>query len=74
MTFGNGIQRHTPCPKCKNGTSNTNPITTSYTVYVTKTGSKYHRFGCSYLRESQISIDKNQAIKQGYTPCNRCNP
>lgn len=47
--------------------------TNSYTVYITKTGSKYHRSGCSYLK-SKISIDKASAISQGYTACSRCNP
>lgn len=45
----------------------------SYTVYITKTGSKYHSDGCSYLK-SKISIDKNSAISSGYTACSRCNP
>lgn len=48
--------------------------TTSYTVYITATGSKYHSYGCSYLRNSCYSIDINDAIAQGYTPCSRCNP
>lgn len=48
--------------------------TTSYTVYVTNTGSKYHRSWCSYLRQSKNAIDKNTAISGGYTPCSRCNP
>lgn len=47
---------------------------TSYQVYVTNTGSKYHRDGCSYLRQSKIPISKNDAVAQGYTPCSRCNP
>jgi hypothetical protein len=42
-------------------------------VYVTKTGSKYHLDGCSYLR-SKISISKKDAIKNGYTACSRCKP
>ncbi len=46
----------------------------SYTVYITKTGSKYHRSGCRYLSKSQISIDKNDAISQGYSACSVCNP
>lgn len=48
--------------------------TTSYTVYITATGSKYHSYGCSYLRDSCYSIDINDAIAQGYTACSRCNP
>nr|WP_315022511.1 hypothetical protein [uncultured Aminipila sp.] len=45
-----------------------------YTVYITETGSKYHRDGCRYLKQSQISISKSNAINQGYTPCSICNP
>lgn len=48
--------------------------TTSTTVYVTNTGNKYHRSGCSYLRKSSNAISKDAAISQGYTPCSRCNP
>jgi hypothetical protein len=44
-----------------------------YTVYVTKTGSKYHLDGCSYLR-SKIKTTKDQAVKDGYTACSRCKP
>ncbi len=44
------------------------------TVYITKTGEKYHRDGCQYLSKSQIPISKDDAIAQGYTPCSRCNP
>ena len=43
------------------------------TVYVTRTGSKYHRDGCSYLK-SRISISLQDAVNQGYTPCSRCKP
>jgi len=46
----------------------------SYTVYITKTGEKYHRAGCRYLSRSQISISKADAISSGYTPCSVCNP
>lgn len=47
---------------------------TSTTVYITETGSKYHRAGCSYLKKSCISISLSNAKAQGYTPCSRCNP
>jgi len=43
-------------------------------VYITKTGKKYHRLGCQYLRESCISISLTEAIQQGYTPCKVCKP
>ena len=44
------------------------------TVYVTKTGHKYHRAGCKYLARSQIPMDLPSAIAAGYTPCSVCNP
>lgn len=43
-------------------------------VYITKTGEKYHTWGCQYLRQSQIAIYLDDAIAQGYSPCSRCNP
>ena len=43
-------------------------------VYITKTGAKYHTATCSYLRKSKIPISLSDAIRQGYTPCSRCNP
>lgn len=51
------------------------PTTTlSYTVYVTNTGTKYHRSWCSYLRNSKIAMDISKAKASGYTACSRCNP
>lgn len=44
------------------------------TVYVTKTGKKYHTSGCSYLSRSCISIELKEAQNLGYTPCSRCSP
>ena len=42
-------------------------------VYVTKTGSKYHRGGCRYLSKSKIPISLERA-KQAYGPCSICKP
>lgn len=50
------------------------PPSESYTVYITKTGDKYHTSTCSYLKNSKISISKDSAIAQGYTACSRCKP
>jgi len=44
------------------------------TVYITKTGEKYHVLGCQYLRESCIPISLTLAIEVGYTPCEVCRP
>ena len=46
----------------------------SYTVYITKTGEKYHRDGCRHLKKSKIAIDYNDARARGYDPCSVCNP
>ncbi len=46
----------------------------SETVYITNTGSKYHRGSCRYLKKSKIAISKSDAIAQGYDACSVCNP
>lgn len=53
--------------------SNENDINQTI-VYITKTGTKYHRAGCKYLDKSAISITRGEATKKGYTPCSVCNP
>lgn len=45
----------------------------SETVYITNTGSKYHRSSCRFLK-SKHAISKKAAIRQGYQPCGTCNP
>lgn len=50
------------------------PSPSGDTVYVTKTGGKYHRAGCGSLSRSQIAISREQAIANGYEPCGRCDP
>ncbi len=44
------------------------------TVYVTKTGEKYHRGNCGYLAKSKRAMDLADAQAAGYTPCSRCKP
>lgn len=46
----------------------------SVTVYVTKTGGKYHTGGCRYLKKSKIAISLEDAQAQGYGPCSVCHP
>jgi len=43
------------------------------TVYVTRTGKKYHRSGCRYLSRSKIPIAL-PAAKLRYSPCSICGP
>ena len=43
------------------------------TVYVTRTGTKYHVLGCRYLRQSKIAMELSEARKR-FDPCSVCNP
>ena len=43
------------------------------TVYITRTGKKYHRAGCRYLSKSKIPISLREA-KSRYGPCSVCGP
>ena len=45
----------------------------SETVYVTRTGKKYHLVDCRHLRRSKIPISLADAKLQ-YSPCAKCNP
>lgn len=42
------------------------------TVYVTKTGTKYHKSTCGYLSRSSIKTSLLKAKEGGYTACSRC--
>ncbi len=42
------------------------------TVYVTRTGKKYHGPHCQYLSRSKIPISLKEAREQGYKACSRC--
>ena len=47
---------------------------TGQTLYVTKTGTKYHRDGCRSLRKSRTPISLGDAKRKGYGPCKVCGP
>ena len=44
------------------------------TVSITRTGHKYHSFGCRYLRQSCIAVKLSKAKKMGETGCSVCYP
>ena len=46
----------------------------SATVYITKTGKKYHKDGCRYLSQSKIKTTLKEAKANGYTACKVCHP
>ena len=43
-------------------------------VYITYTGTKYHEYYCGCLWNSCIEILLEDAARDGYTPCKRCQP
>jgi competence protein ComEC len=61
-------------PPSTNENSQSSEPAQANTVYVTKTGAKYHKDGCKHLSKSKIPIDLDEAIASGYTPCSVCNP
>jgi len=60
----------------KGGTKTTTEPETDYKeeVYITKTGSKYHRGNCRHLKSSKIPISLEKAKSDGYEPCKTCKP
>lgn len=46
----------------------------SSVCYVTSSGTKYHRDGCSYLKKSKTKMTVQEAKDCGYSPCSRCYP
>ncbi len=44
------------------------------TVYVTQSGTKYHRESCSALSRSKLPLSLENAIGKGYLPCGICHP
>ena len=51
----------------------TDEVPRTQTVYITRTGAKYHRSSCRYLKYSKIPMSLEKA-KQGYSPCSVCRP
>jgi hypothetical protein len=44
------------------------------TVFITKTGEKYHRDGCSSLRRSRIAVSLKEAVGRRFGACKICKP
>ena len=46
----------------------------SQNVYTTKTGEKYHKNNCHYLKYSKKEYTLEKAIQLGFTACSVCKP
>jgi len=44
------------------------------TVYVTRTGHKYHQDWCPHLAKSKIPMSLRDAVDGGYSACTECAP
>ena len=44
------------------------------TVYITRTGTKYHSAGCRYLAKSSKMVSLKEALDKGLTQCSVCKP
>ena len=44
------------------------------TVYIARSGERYHRDGCRYLRQSRIATTLKEAVSRGFGPCSVCKP
>lgn len=75
ISFTEAKDEHTPCSVCFPDQVLGTPKKEkgSVTVYVTRTGTKYHRDGCRYLSRSKIPINLDEA-KRLYTACSVCSP
>jgi hypothetical protein len=44
-------------------------------VYITKSGTKFHRSTCRTIKKSKkIEISRQDAVKKGYAACKVCKP
>jgi hypothetical protein len=50
------------------------PYSAATAVYVSKSGRKFHRGDCRYVRGGARPIPRGDALKSGYTPCSVCKP
>lgn len=44
------------------------------TVFITRTGIRYHKGNCWHLRRSKLPVEIMEAKERGYTPCKVCKP
>lgn len=69
---------YSPCSRCDpppcSSSENEGDDDQDVTVYITKSGSKYHTEACGYLRKTKIPIKLKDACDRGYSPCSRCSP
>ena len=62
-------QKYSACGLCKSGELQNGSV-----VYCFKNdGTAYHKSSCRSVDRHTITIDREEAISKGYTPCSKCN-
>jgi len=56
------------------GTAEDTSESNDRTVYITRTGARYHKDGCRHLSRSKIETTLSAAKAQGLTACGTCKP
>ena len=77
-TLARARGRYTPCSTCappvlKEMVKPADPADAKRKVYVTRSGTKYHRDDCRFLSKSKIAVALANA-RRSHTPCSRCKP
>ena len=61
-------RRYKACPLCHSSSAENGALI----YYFPSDGEDYHLPSCSSLQRNYIEIDKDTALKRGYTPCSKC--
>ena len=81
MTFRNDTTENTteasphtkePTEKDTDSEKPSEKVKNSSVCYVTSSGTKYHKDGCSYLKKTKTKMTVQEAKDCGYSPCSRC--
>ena len=81
MTFRNDTAENTteasphtkePTEKDTDSERPSEKVKNSSVCYVTSSGTKYHKDGCSYLKKTKTKMTVQEARDCGYSPCSRC--
>jgi hypothetical protein len=68
MTMNSQIRnRYSPCSLCHSA-----GLPDGNLAYCFRTGESYHTGNCPIVDKYVISIERDEAIKRGYTPCLKC--
>lgn len=66
VVLSSGVTAHQPRPN----------FPANDTVYITKTGAKYHKVTCRTLKKSKekTALKRSEAESKGYQACKVCHP